>query len=484
MAQTIRLLATYKGNRPQTIITVSDAEATALLAGGVNATADLTGGISPRAVVTPPPDSRPRANTVARALRAAWKWFGAAQNGATFNETGSTYTIANYGGGIKIEAEAPFVAVRLWWVSRVPNIMTGSKALVGVTESADTSVAAQAFHPRINGATYNTTVAAPNLLGWRAVTWAGQATVDHPAANTAAQVKVSDWITLASIPRADGGTRPLLLVRAEHDGAAGGAFATYSNSAIAALRTATAAARGRIIQLFTGNNMVSTPAAVNGGLNTGTLEVFPEFRYAVPALSVCGVGDSITQVELVGLTGSITSWGFRACADVSTVDRPVNWASCGASGKQFSEFWTRFQELVTAGYKPDVLVVAPTSVNDYNGDVANMQYYLDQGKARAQQVLEYAQANTIRSVIFFPLCPFNSLNTANDIKRREYNDWLRQFAASTGSQYMDLSALGDGAVPERWVSGYNYLADGIHPNEAGVETVIAPALVVCLHNTN
>ena len=42
--KTVRLLSTYMGFRPQTIITVDDATGTALLAGGVNATTDLTGG--------------------------------------------------------------------------------------------------------------------------------------------------------------------------------------------------------------------------------------------------------------------------------------------------------------------------------------------------------------------------------------------------------------------------------------------------------
>lgn len=424
--------------------------------------------------------SGPTPTVLARALRGAAKWFGAAQNSNTFNESSSVFTLPTYGAGMKIEAEAPFSAVRLYWVSRTQNAMTGSKAIVGVTETADTSVAAQAFHPRIGGSTYNTVVAAPATLGWRAVTWGGNATVDHPAANTAAQVKVSDWVPLSSVPRADGGSRPLLLIRAEHDGAAGGAFATFSNAAISTLRTASAAARGRILQLFTGTNLVSTPAAVNGGLQTACFEIYPEFRYSVPSLSVCGVGDSITQCEGLGLTGVVTSWGMRACAEISTTSRPVNWLSCGASGKQFTEYWARFLELFNAGYTPDVLVVTPLSVNDYSADLPNMSYYLDRGKMRAQEVFEFAQANKIRALVFFPLCPYNSLSAADDAKRQEYNAWLRDFAAATGSYCLNLAGLGNGASPERWVAGYNYATDGIHPNEAAIDGVLTPAAVAVL----
>ncbi len=414
-------------------------------------------------------------------LRGASKWFGAIQNAKTFNET-SVFTIANYGGGMKIEAEAPFVAVRLFWVSRVANAMTASKSIVGVTETADTSVAAQAFHPRIGGATYNTVVALPSTLGWRAVTWGGNATVDHPAANTAAQVKVSDWIPLSSVPRTDGGTRPLLLIRNEHDGAAQGGFATFSNALVSTLQTSSVSARGRLLQMFTGASMVSTPSAVNGAMGTATYEVFPEFKYAVPSLNVCGVGDSILQGESLALTGGVTTWGWRGCADASTPQRPINWMNCGAAAKQYTEYWTRFTELFNAGYLPDVLVVQPFSINDYSGDIPNFNGFIEQAKARAQTIFEFCFTNRICSLIFVPLLPYNSLTTADDNKRKAFNVWLKDFAASVGAYYMDCSGVGDGATPERWVAAYNYTSDGIHPNEAGIDAVLAPALTAILNN--
>jgi len=53
MPKTIRLLSTHLGNRPQTILTLADAVADALLSGGVNATLDLTGGVPAVAPVVP-----------------------------------------------------------------------------------------------------------------------------------------------------------------------------------------------------------------------------------------------------------------------------------------------------------------------------------------------------------------------------------------------------------------------------------------------
>jgi hypothetical protein len=394
------------------------------------------------------PDGRV-ASIFRRSLRGAAKWFGAVQAAKSFNDTG-VFALANYGGGQKIEAEAPFVAVRLFWVNRAANAMTASKSIIGVTETADTSVAASAFHPVIGGAVYNTTVAAPNTLGWRPVTWAGAATVDHPAANIAAQVKVSDWIPITSVPRADGGVRPLLIIRNEHDGSTQGSFATLSLAAIAALRTPIAAARGRILQLFTGTSMVTSPSSVNGAMGIATYEVYPEFRYSVPSLNFCVTADSIGQNEGLALTGTITSWGMRGCADASSMTRPVNYTSCGASGKMFSEYWLRFTELVAAGYLPDINAVAPMSVNDYSGDIAHLDYYIEMGKVRAQQVFEYHRDNGIRVTVFIGLYPYNALTVADDAKRVAYNAWLRDFARRIGAFYLDFSALGNGASPERW----------------------------------
>lgn len=429
-------------------------------------------------------DVRGQVTPVAQALslRGALKWFGCIRNSKMFNET-STFTNATYGAGMKIEAEAPFSAVRLYWISRAANAMTGSKAIVGVTESSDTTVAAQAFHPRIDGVTYNTVVSGAQVNGWRAVTWASNPTVDHAAGLTAPVIQVSDWIQLSSVPRADGGERPLFLLRAEHDGATGGAFATYSEGATSAVRTPIAAARNRIMQLFIGTNLVSTPSAVNGALNTAMFEIIPEFRYNVPALNVCGVGDSTLACDGLGLTAqAFTAWGNRACMEVSTPERPVHWVNMGCSGRPFADFWLRFQELFTAGYRPDVLVVMPLSVNDYTGDVANMGFYIERGKMRAQEVLEFAQTNKVRNVVFVPLLPYNSLSATDSKKRLDYNTWLAEFAKTTGSAYLDISKVGDGGTPERWLPSLNYAADGIHENELGVENVFTPALVKVLND--
>lgn len=410
-----------------------------------------------------------------KSLKAASKWFGSNINNSTVNEQAvSLFDTANYGSGFKIEAEAPFVAVRLWWVNRAPNTLLDSKSLVGVTETADISTPASAFQPVINGTVANSVVNFPATNGWRAATWDGNTTVDH-AASTESQavVRVSDWIPLTSVPRTDGGERPILLVRNQRST---GKFAVYSNSNIAAMRTPSDANRGRLLTLFSGANMVSTPGAVNGTASTASLEVFPEFKYAVPSLSVVGVGDGVMQCENIGLTGSVTSWGWRACADVSSPDYAVNWLNFGAADKKFEEYWARFEEVVEAGLQPGVLVVQPITINEYGGDMPNIEGYVEQAKYRAHNIYEFAKENDIKHVVFVPLLPYNQLNAVQDDVRLEYNAWLKDFAASVGAYYIDVQALGNGARPERWKTTYNYASNGYSPNELAVETVLTPQL--------
>lgn len=387
----------------------------------------------------------------------ATKWFGSVQNAKSYNDTGtfSAVTYPTYGGGYKMEAEAPFTAVQLVYINRSPNQVV-FKSLVGVTETADHSIAASAFHPVIGGVTYNAVRTAGSVNGWVAATASGAATVTVAAASAAQQVAVGDWMPLSSIDRADGGTRPLFLNRNQISQADGsGDFCTYSNGPIAAMRAPIAAARNRIIQLFTGAAMVNTPASVNGSLGTVSFEVFPRFRYSVPSKDVMCVGDSTFQMESLGLQGIITSWGWRGCADASSPSYVFSYMNCGQAGKTYTEYAAAMQALFSAGVIPSVLVIAPLSVNDYSSAPNNLPAYIETAKANAANALSLANQYKIRHVCFVPLLPYNSLTLANDNLRKGYNTWLRTFAATMRCGYLDFSAIGDGASPEKFVVAYN-----------------------------
>lgn len=404
---------------------------------------------------------------------AIYKPFGGSQGGITVNQTTGLSTL-NVSYNVKVEAEADFDAVALVWVNRAGNAVNNNSALVGVTETAATDTANNRSQVVIGGTAYTAVAAATSTLGWRNVTWnGGAATVNLAAATIEVQYAVSDWIPLSSVPRADGGTRPLLMYRTHHDGSVDGAWGFRSGAGLANLRTPSSSARNRIIQLcdLTGN-AVSTPSTV-GGLGTTMMEVFPIFRYRRPVLKVMGLGDSNTENS--GLVAAIfNNFLWRACADASTPDRPVVPLNMGCSSVGAANFWARGREILNAGIIPDVLVVSPASVNDNYTSATSVDRLYETARARAVEALTFARAKGVKHIIWMPLLPYNSISTAAlDAKRADYNAFL---ASLPNLSRLSFSGLGDGASPERWVAANNFNSDGVHPNEAAIESIMTPAL--------
>lgn len=403
-------------------------------------------------------------------ITGAAKWFGSCVNNYTAGQptvNGSSYR-ATY--GLTVVAEAPFYAIQLVYVNNVNNALSGMKALVGVTETIDTSVSGSRCKPVINGTTYGQLAPAGSVNGFRPVTWGGAATLSVPASVTSTQIVASDVIPAESVARADvPGALPAAVVRLDHDPSTGGNFPFMTVPV--SMRTPNAANRGRVIQAFNiGFDGVANPNQ-NVNLATDMHQMFVIFHYAVPSLTVAVAGDSISQNDSL-VADKFPSWGWRGCADASSPKRPVNYVNLGCSSKGSPEFWMRTQELVAAGVVPDVLVIAPASVND-GYTQANLARTFSDHKARAMEILRFARAKGIPHVCFIPLMPSNALNSVQDGYRKDYNAFLREIP---GVQVLNFNALGDGATPERWVPGLNYNSDGIHPNELAIETVMAPAL--------
>ncbi|MCY0854356.1 SGNH/GDSL hydrolase family protein [Cupriavidus sp. D39] len=357
-------------------------------------------------------------------------------------------------------------------MNRAGNAINNCTALVGVTETAATDTTNNTAQVVIGGIPYPQLAPAGSIAGWRPVTWGGASSVNIPSAASASQYAVSDWIPLSSIPRADGGTRPLIMVRTQHDGSVDGNFAFLGGPGLTNNRTPSSANRGRFTQ-FTGSTTgVSNPAAV-GSLTGNSFEVFPVFRYRAAALSVMVSGDSTEQNDALVAAG-FTSWGYRGCADVSTQSRPINYLNCGCSGKNSNEYWARTQELISAGVVPNVLVIGPASVNDV---YSNLDRSFESHRARALEIIEFCNSKGINYLCFIPLLPFNSNNAQQDGYRVAFNSYLQTLAAANpGCSALTFPGLGDGAMPERWVPANNYGGDGTHPTEGAIDTIMAPSL--------
>jgi len=417
----------------------------------------------------------------ARNIASGTKFIGAAKSGSAVNVSAGLSTGA-FSLGAKIAVEGEFTAVRVVIVNRAANAINNNRIIIGVTETAATDTDANLQQVVIGGIAYGQLAPANTVNGFFPATFAGSATVSVPAATTAVQFAISDRIPLTSIPRADGGSLPLIQYRMDHDGTVDGGFCYFSTTAASAMRTPTAANRGRIIQMYTGAALAATPANV-GSIGTTAFEIFVVPDYTEPAMSVMGSGDSI--VDCSGLAADVfSSWGFRACADASAAGRRATWMNMGGSSMDAINNWARCQEIINAGIVPDVLVIQAASVNDNSGTgwqtTSNLPALVQKSKARAIEIAQYARSKNIGRVIMVPIMPRNTQDATQSAARVAFNDWLEGICATRGMGYLDCSALGDGAAAERWVPAYNFGGDGIHPNELAFDEVLAPALATQL----
>ena len=398
-----------------------------------------------------------------RRSEALVRFQGICKNGSPFNIGAST---VNQTYTVKLEVEAPFSGVRILADNGAPNAQTGNKVAIGVTET--NAVAATALTasqnmsvPVIGGVAYDSALVTSGNLGYKQVTWATVATYDMGAGNAARQYKLSDWMSLQSVARADGGTRPLLLMRQKPD-PTGYNFLVAS----ALMRSATTANRGRTVVTSTyAGDGLTTPAGAHT-LGTTYTDTYPILRFNVPVLSVWGVGDSIQQGNSTAIIADgYSNYVARACADASTLTKPIVYANLSCNSQTADYYWTNAKALLAAGVPPpSVLVTAPASVNDSSTPTVAT---IDAQRDRGYDMIATCRLYGIPAIIWLPWLVNENLTdqsaTFYDSKRKQINAELK-------------------AIAEKWVTAYKY--DAFHPNELAHESVMAPALAAVLTTLN
>jgi lysophospholipase L1-like esterase len=135
----------------------------------------------------------------------------------------------------------------------------------------------------------------------------------------------------------------------------------------------------------------------------------------------------------------------------------------GISGQTSPQMLVRFRQDVIA-LKPTVVVIQ-AGTNDIAGATGpatrgTLSDYI-------MSMTELAKANSIRVVLasITPVCDCSTVQTdlRPPAKIADWNDWLKQYAASSGSTYLDYYsslAVGRNLRPELTV-------DGVMPNDAG-----------------
>ena len=413
---------------------------------------------------------------------AAVKYIGTCSNGGFPYNQSTGLSSADITTTVKLEIECDFYAVRLALLNRSTAALTGNTAVVGVSETNSTATSQLMGSPTIGGVSYQQIAPAGTVNGWQSVTWSGASSVTVPAATAMQTFALSDWIPLASVPRADGGARPLLMHRTWRGGATGGNWSF--NLAGTGARTSSTPMRGRTVVVCNAYSDAITTLTATQSLTTTIQPVVPILRFALPVFSVWGCGDSTMQNNSQA-EENLSAWGMRACADVSTPALPVIWANFGASGQRS---WTAIEVMraaLQAGFPPpSAIVIQVASVNDPTTAATLTIDQRQRQLANLADVMALAKQYGVGYIIIAPLAPHNALNASNDAFRKETNTLISSAAATNGIRVLNFAAEGDGASPERWVTAYNdgtgAAGDGIHPDADAFEIIRAPALAAAL----
>lgn len=401
-------------------------------------------------------------------------------------------------GFAKWEAEAEFVGVRLWLGSRDGLGPSGPvQAIVAATETAARNNATNAFQPIVGGVAYNTILsnppAATPIKGWMRATFRDAQFDTIPAAcfppvgrrlggsnalvnglytnnSQVSRFLCTDVIPLPSVPRADGGTLPLLMARVHING---GRITTLSSTLVQEYSAFATTPGSRLMQLYTTSNdgvgtlsnVPADPATLGGGIY-----LWPEFIYKTPVRSLLIADDSRGASNYNGK--GLGPWGLEAALELSTPQSPVCPAVMGGSGHTQDEFLTMLRNALEAGHSCTDLLMPCWSQNGAVAETIGADVVI----GRLSQFLEVCRAKGIRVFLHTSY----GLGASSGVDGQERARlaciaWAKTIAdgksvvlVDTDSVITNYSPGGPGVTKGRIIPELD-TGDTIHANGAGVD---------------
>lgn len=330
------------------------------------------------------------------------------------------------------------------------------------------------------------TIAALGSSAFVSAPFAGAATGTLPvaASNVRRAYVMSDWIAMPSTPRTDGGTLPVVVVRAF---ISAGATLVLQGQGSTDVTGWGSHSSGRIWKVYrksgdfvsAGQSSFRTSSTFIGTGATPCVGV--QYMSRGKILNVFGTGDSITEGAGSSLFGE--GFVFPACVAESNVagNMPVEYSDLGWSSTTWPMILNNTTDALNAGFiLPDDLMMipawTPNSAPASGGtivaaNIAAQRYYF-------AQALAAIQAKGVHPIIWNGI-PTNTAVTAwgaSDSLRIAYAQEIATRAAR-GEIVIDtntaLSGVVDGTGQMQILAGA--VTDGIHPNDAG--NAILAALV-------
>lgn len=384
----------------------------------------------------------------------------------------------------KWEAEAPFKRARLWMFSKEPhNVSRGWQFMVASTETAAMDTVNNSYRPIVGGTAHNTyasigrpwPVKGNDRYGWRKGTWGGspKSGILHPAATpipsfgqyTVSRPLVSDWIDCPSVPRADGGTRPLLVFGLTKDAFGADSYSNYSASingvnGISLMseeyKALTEGASWARLQLCVQaavadynvvNDLTKAPAVANWlAAGAGGMPYLAwEFEYDAPVRSWWGVGDSQTEAKH-GTAGVLTYllWWLMAVNGASTPAAPIQALNVGMATNRTANFRDQFFAMLQSGALPTDVLYPNYSVNNSAPISAFTFEDLYQQQAELLEVIETCRKLGIRLYLWtnpnIDPGAANAVGWEGNSAMAMLHAWTRQVCAAGAATLVDIEA--------------------------------------------
>lgn len=381
----------------------------------------------------------------------------------------STVSTTDVTRGAKVEAEAPFSRVRLRLYSE-GGAATAFRIAVGATETLASDNANNLSEIVVGGTVYNGLRASDGAPGWVLATVGGASTFDWAGSGSADNPKelVTDWVDVRSVARADGGTRPVLSFRVQHAGSTAGDWAGFSVSTWLSGAGAYPWFRAFLPYSVTGTG-VTDLTLTTASVATTVVWCAVEFDYDVPAYTVLGIGDSHFEQHGGSAIGVHGNWLFQACANTSSVTRPIHYFNAGRSGGGVADFTPNGLAEI-ARLAPKIVCYEPITSNDGVPTDASVRAAF----SRIAKVFAACQAVSAKLVLVTGI-PFTSSQTATeaaDALRLSITTHCAELAAAGLVSHVDFEdLLGTGAVPNRIQAAL--LADAVHFNQTAAELLAA-----------
>lgn len=263
-----------------------------------------------------------------------------------FGRYNSFTTSSDWTTNIVMELESDFTALRIGIPNALPTQVNGIRVSVGVLAAS----VPQAWLVDINP-----------TGGWIDATFDGASSLNAPARIAADRysLPLTDWLNIRSIPRTDGGIRPLIIMRIEYPS---GSFPSVPYLGTSNWRQAATTPRvmKTSVQTVLG---VTNKAAYTQTTNTEGSVVVPVVQYISKKKGRQGliVGDSTKE----GVGSNPNGYGAvqMASYELSTPDNPIEYFNAGLHAQGPAVYSKRLADMGSF-VKPTFVTYSPYSVND------------------------------------------------------------------------------------------------------------------------